>query len=390
MIIKRFPEDFKVEEVTKVKEDSNGNYSVYLLTKNGIDTLGAVNIIKKKFRLNDKQIGVAGLKDKHAFTTQYISIEGRQGNKFDFQERSLSLKFVHYTKEPILVGLLSGNKFEITVRQIRDSYVQKLQERSKLIGYGVPNYYGEQRFGSYSGKKGFIGKYLIMGDNEKALRIYFTHYIKSENQRIKDMKRFIDENWGEWKKCIEYILSKKIKSSVKIRILRQLAKTKDFNESVLLIPNKETRLYVEAYQSYIWNEITRRVIEFYGNKTFTLSYNAGIYSFYDRIKDSSVDLLYETKFNLKDIEAPEQVYEIINRLKKDILKKEGISENLINKKISSSGSLKLRNIIIFPKRFSLSNITKDEAYNGYLKVKLRFELPPGCYATMVTRVLFKQ
>ena len=49
MILKRLPEDFKVVEIPQIKEDKKGNYSIYELKKKSMDTLGAIQIIQKKF-----------------------------------------------------------------------------------------------------------------------------------------------------------------------------------------------------------------------------------------------------------------------------------------------------------------------------------------------------
>lgn len=390
MILKRLPEDFKVTEITKLKESPNGTHSVYLLTKNGIDTFGAIEAIKRKFRLTDKHIGVAGLKDRHAYTTQYISIFGRRGKMFDLKERSFELQFKFFANKKLRIGYLRGNKFEITVRKIHPSYIKYLDQRAMLINNGVPNYYGEQRFGSYSSKKGFIGKAIISRKYEDALKIYLTNYIKSESNKIKKMKTFFEQHWGDFGSCLKYLKTSNIRSSIKLRILQHLNyNCNDFRKVLDFIPKRELRLYIEAYQSRLWNDITRELVSKFASKTFSLTYNAGLYLFYDKIAQERLELLKNSAFNFEEVEAPNEVKMIILNLIKDLLKKEGINVNYFQNEISSIGILKLRKVVLIPKNFSISKPEKDELYMNFMKVKIKFDLPSGCYATIITRQLFK-
>src|SRR3989304_4858618 len=75
MKIKSRPQDFVVEELLDLPEFSDkGNHFIYKLEKSGLSTLEVVNHLVRRFRIHDKKINFAGMKDKHALTSQYLSI----------------------------------------------------------------------------------------------------------------------------------------------------------------------------------------------------------------------------------------------------------------------------------------------------------------------------
>src|SRR5882757_6626984 len=76
MKLKRLPEDFEVEELPIVEGGERGRFAFYRLTKRGLGTLEAVEAICRRWNVAGRRIGYGGLKDRHAVTTQYLTIEG--------------------------------------------------------------------------------------------------------------------------------------------------------------------------------------------------------------------------------------------------------------------------------------------------------------------------
>src|SRR3990170_1835326 len=74
MIVKRQPEDFRVEELTDVRAGKGGPHAFYRLTKRGLDTLQAVEAIKRRWNLSGRQVSYGGLKDRYAVTSQYLTV----------------------------------------------------------------------------------------------------------------------------------------------------------------------------------------------------------------------------------------------------------------------------------------------------------------------------
>ena len=74
MKLKCRPEDFRVEELPLVSPDGPGRYTFYRLTKRDVGTIEAVEAICRRWNLAGRRVSYAGLKDRHAVTTQYLTI----------------------------------------------------------------------------------------------------------------------------------------------------------------------------------------------------------------------------------------------------------------------------------------------------------------------------
>ena len=206
--IKERPEDFIVEEVLELPLDDPGSYSYYKLVKTDIEQGKALEIIARHFRIDKKYINIAGTKDKKAITTQYLSVN--KGPQRDFHTEELALTFVGKGKERLSLGMLVGNKFVITLRNV-DSVPQKLDV--------VPNYFDDQRFG-INGTNHLIGECLVR-------------------------KKF--------KEAVDYVLKEKSRYSAKVEEFLEANPT-DYVGALRLLPRYLLRMYVHAFQSFIFNE----------------------------------------------------------------------------------------------------------------------------------------
>ena len=165
MQLKTLPEDFIVEEILNLNlEKERQDYSIARLTKKGWDHFKLIQKISKILNLKPKFIGYAGIKDKQAITTQYISfykVSKEKINKIKIQD--FSLEFLGYSKERINLGDLKGNNFKIIVRNLT-----KKVDIPKDIQ--IENYFDDQRFGGYRPNLHLVGKSileknLVLADN---------------------------------------------------------------------------------------------------------------------------------------------------------------------------------------------------------------------------------
>src|SRR3989344_5267938 len=101
-VLKQIPEDFIVEEEIDLSLHDEGSYTYYKLKKKEKTTMEALQMLTRAWRLGKKSIGFAGNKDKHALTTQYISI--LHGPKKIFETQDLSVTPVGTGVEPISLG----------------------------------------------------------------------------------------------------------------------------------------------------------------------------------------------------------------------------------------------------------------------------------------------
>jgi len=140
--------DFIVDEIG-LEYKGRGNFLVLLVRKVELTTWDMIAEFAAFLNLPAEKIGYAGLKDKHATTTQYISVEAKYENaikKFKHPQIKI-LKTVRHTHS-IRMGDLVGNRFSINlfgVEPIEAGQIEKLAKKSEKIG--MPNYFGYQRFG---------------------------------------------------------------------------------------------------------------------------------------------------------------------------------------------------------------------------------------------------
>lgn len=128
------PEDFIVEEVIKLKK-CNGGYLYVRVKKRNWNTIDLINLISSKLNIRRKDIGFAGIKDRNAITTQYISINNRSIERMNnLRIKDVELTPLFYGNKPIRMGDLIGNKFIIN-----------LGFKAKKIDF-IENYFGKQRF----------------------------------------------------------------------------------------------------------------------------------------------------------------------------------------------------------------------------------------------------
>jgi tRNA pseudouridine13 synthase len=118
------------------------------IEKEGLTTRQVFEFIKGPMHINEAHIGVAGLKDKHARTRQWVSIPARHAQRV-VQLEDIGVKVLesglHQNK--LRVGHLKGNRFKILVRHIEGDEARARMVFEQLQTLGVPNYYGPQRFG---------------------------------------------------------------------------------------------------------------------------------------------------------------------------------------------------------------------------------------------------
>lgn len=141
--------DFIVNEIPLGKFSNSGNFLILKIQKEYQSTWDILHIISQKLQIDEHKIGYAGLKDKNATTTQYISIPLIK-EKFlkTLNSKSLKLLEVHRHNKKLNIGDLVGNRFTITLKNIKEEDLPKIyQVISKIQKHGIPNYFGYQRFG---------------------------------------------------------------------------------------------------------------------------------------------------------------------------------------------------------------------------------------------------
>ncbi len=149
-VIRKTLQDFVVSEVPAYLPSGEGEHLYVYLEKRGLTTREVFDHLHKVMRIPEKSIGVAGLKDKHAVTRQWISIPLRYRERLPQLEELAGVAILDtgIHKNKLGVGHLRGNRFVILIRDIFPQGYETAQKViARLTESGVPNYYGPQRFG---------------------------------------------------------------------------------------------------------------------------------------------------------------------------------------------------------------------------------------------------
>ena len=170
MKLKCQPEDFRVEELPLVSPAGHGRYAFYRLTKRGLGTLEAVNLICRRWNIAGRRISYGGLKDRHA-ADDPVPHGFRRAHSLDRKPGLLarasgkarsSLSYGRLPRQSVRPG--DSRPFS------RGSRARSDLARS-LDADGLPNYFDDQRFGSVGVSGEFIGHAWLKGNAERALEL---------------------------------------------------------------------------------------------------------------------------------------------------------------------------------------------------------------------------
>ena len=143
------PEDFVVDEVLAFEPKGSGNFLILHIKKVEYSTWDMIASFADFLKIPAQKIGYAGLKDKHATTTQYISVDARHEQTLKkFKNKDIKILSVKKHNKPIKMGDLIGNKFTVNLREITNIEAGQIEKIArKTARDGLPNYFGYQRFG---------------------------------------------------------------------------------------------------------------------------------------------------------------------------------------------------------------------------------------------------
>ena len=154
-------EDFCVREIPQFIPSGEGNHLWLEVEKRGANTHWVAEQLAASAGIPARDVGYAGMKDRHGVTSQWFSVALQEARYPDWQGWQIPdvvfLQVQHHNRK-LKRGALNGNRFEIVVREL-DGHIEGLEERlAQLDKAGMPNYFGPQRFG-------FHGNNVLRGMN---------------------------------------------------------------------------------------------------------------------------------------------------------------------------------------------------------------------------------
>ena len=226
------------------------------MEKFNVETTFAIRLLSRGTNASVKRIGYAGLKDKRGLTCQRISLWKPFVEKMkNFNVRGLSFHHASWSEKRVELGDLRGNRFRIVIRDIPlslEETAQRLEEFRLLLGKGLPNYYGEQRFGGHRQITHVVGKLLLQNKIEEAVMAYLTKPTEGEEEEIATARKNLAATRDFGKALKEF----PDKFHFEKAMLDHLnVKPHDFAGAFQKLPQKTRYLFTHAYQSYVFNLI---------------------------------------------------------------------------------------------------------------------------------------
>ena len=182
-VLRTAPEDFRVTERPAYLPEGRGSHYYLKVRKTGRTTRDLV-VALRDAGVPDARVGVAGLKDKHAVTEQWLSLPWAERNAASALEALDGVEILETSRHrnKLGVGHLKGNRFEIVLRGVdADAAAKARAKLARLAEVGVPNYFGPQRFGRY-GRNAVDGLRLLAGETvpgDRRLQRFFLSAVQS-------------------------------------------------------------------------------------------------------------------------------------------------------------------------------------------------------------------
>lgn len=332
--IKQVPEDFSVEEIPSVKLAEDGDYAYFIMEKKGLNTVRAVRLVAQALGVGVGRIGWAGNKDKNAVTRQLISLQGVSRERSErLSINGIRLSYFGRGSERIFIGNLAGNRFCVVMRNLSEGDCRKISRNHETLrktGFLIPNYFDEQRFG---GNNIEIGAALLRRDFSFAAREIYRKEVDSPLAALRKVHR------------------------------------------------SNLSLYVHACQSLIFNEILSEYIRSVGCRFSTVQYSCGEFLFPSSKAENVALPVVGFGTELGEGAVAESARKILRNHK--LAQRDFIIRQL--PELSVEGAL--RDAFVKADDFELGKQEDDELNPGMKKLRIRFSLPKGSYATIAVKAL---
>jgi tRNA pseudouridine13 synthase len=425
-VIRRSVEDFVVEEVlvdgsrAKIEKaaesqvlgasPSRQRYLLCILVKRNWDTFIAMKNIAKQLSISQKQISIAGIKDAKAVTAQHITIEhGSMENASKIKVKDIEVRPVGYFRDRLSPYYLLGNNFNVRVKSINleGSTIRKRTAATikelEAIG-GIPNFFGHQRFGTTRAITHTVGKAIVKGDFEEAAMLFLAQPSAHEHPSSRQAREELQSK-QDFKQALQNF-PKQLRYE-RLMLNHLVEKPEDFVGAFKRLPIKLQALFVQAYQSYLFNRFLSERISI----GFALN-NAEVGDYLVNVERSGLPMIKTGKMACADALAKANALikagrmriaiplvgikqrfsqGIMGQIEKQILEAESIkTENFrINAIPKISGRGELRAIVSPIKNFKLRGISASADNPKEHQAELEFMLLRGSYATVLLREIMK-
>ncbi len=416
-------EDFQVEEVLVDGSKAQVNPSeekralgaslerqrhlLCVMVKRNWDTFIASKKVAYQLGLGQNSIQIAGIKDAKAVTAQYVSIENlTMEDVAKIDVTGVSLRPLGYLRNPLSVFYLLGNSFTIKIsgitqdlNQVTKTVNQTIMEVNELDG--IPNFYGHQRFGTTRPITHLVGKAILNGDFKEAAMLFLAKPSPDEHPESYKARKDLQES-KDFKVALENY-PKQLRYEVSM--LNYLNNNlNDFRGAFQILPLKLQALFVQAYQSYLFNrflsERTKAGLPL--NRAEEGDFVVGVERTGLPMVNMSQTVTTQTQNKVNESLAASKLRlalpivgfrqklsgGVMGELEQRILSEENVNLDAFRVTLNSGlgGKGSLRTALTPVNEFKLLEVSQEE---GGLAVSLAFRLLRGCYATVLLREIMK-
>ncbi|WP_049902399.1 tRNA pseudouridine(13) synthase TruD [Halococcus agarilyticus] len=301
------PDDFRVREIERGEfepiDAASDAYPhlVFRATLHNWDTNDFAGALSNGLEISRERVAWAGTKDKRAVTTQLFSVAGIERDALADAAAGLDdvdLTLVGRSGRALRFGDLAGNAFEIVVRDAETPSVEAITDDLRAFGggetdggdtdtgadatadttatVGVPNYFGQQRFGSLRPVTHEVGLEIVRGNWAGAVLAYVGNPYGSEPDDTREARAFVERELraddGEtglkaktdgWEAALERLPNRLgFERSMAHRLVENGAGSEAaFRAALEAVPSNLQRLFVNAAQSYLFNRILSERLE---------------------------------------------------------------------------------------------------------------------------------
>lgn len=371
------PEDFRVEEIPLVRPAGRGDHVLFQIEKREMSTFDAILRISKGAKVSEHRVGYAGLKDAQAVARQYLTAAKVPPERvLGIEHPRLRVLTAARHTAALKLGHHRGNRFAIRIRNVDTSRIPEARRAlERLVERGMPNAYGAQRFGiRRDGHR--IGRAVLHEDWQTFLtRLLGEPSPLEHDHRVVSARRAWDQ--GDAEKALSLF---PLRHRLEKKALSTLLRTGSPREAFLALGRRPRRIWVAAWQSYLFNRILdRRVRE----------------GTYDRLLEGDIGSLHASGACFPAREAdrrpdasptgPLVGYDLTlaegepGRMEREILAEDGAEPEAFRADhVRARGQR--RPLSIRVREASLE--VEDET-----TVRVRFVLPPGSFATVLLEAL---
>ncbi len=250
-------EDFRVDEQPLYEASGSGTHVYFRVIKAGIPTPVAIGRIAKYMGVRPSEVGVAGLKDSRALTSQQMSLEHADSEKLArYHDSQMKVVWTGLHTNKLRPGHLAANRFTLRIRGVGSEQLSDAQDIiDVLCRRGVPNYFGVQRFGARN-DTAVLGEALVRGDLEEFVAVLLGRAQPDDPPDCKAARDAFDSGFmNRALQCWPRHYSNER------RALSAYKKKKRPQHALRATDKRMKRLYVSAFQSRLFNEVLIRRID---------------------------------------------------------------------------------------------------------------------------------